>query len=181
MSESIKVSVTGCSGRMGRAAVAAINSDPELDLVSGVDVIELGSDIGELAGLDPLGITVSEDLASTLKKSGAHVAVDFTHPSVVLDNVKITIQSGVSPVVGTTGWNDDMLASIQELCNAKNVPAFICPNFAIGAVLMTKKVASGMIPGSHRTRQGDPVTRRVSGPSSQNPDSSPACGSCGAG
>lgn len=141
MSESIKVSVTGCSGRMGRAAVAAINSDPELDLVSGVDVIELGSDIGELAGLDPLGITVSEDLASTLKKSGAHVAVDFTHPSVVLDNVKITIQSGVSPVVGTTGWNDDMLASIQELCNAKNVPAFICPNFAIGAVLMMKFAA----------------------------------------
>lgn len=134
----VQVAVVGACGRMGKEVVKGILSRHNFQLVAAVDVREVGSDIGEIVGSKPLGIFVSDDLKSALKESGAQVAVDFTHPSVVFENVKAMIECSVAPVVGTTGWTEEKVKAIDRLAKRKKVPAVIAPNFAIGAVLMMK-------------------------------------------
>lgn len=135
---SIKVAVVGACGRMGREVVKGILSRPNLQLVAAIDIKEVGKDIGEVIGSRTVGIPVSADLVAALKESNAQVAVDFTHPSVVFENVKAMLECGVAPVVGTTGWTPEKVKTIDRLAKRKKIPAIIAPNFAIGAVLMMK-------------------------------------------
>ncbi len=134
----VRVAVVGACGRMGREVVKGILSRTNFQLVAAVDIREVGKDVGEIIGSKPLGIPVSGDLITALKGSNAQVAVDFTHPSVVFENVKRMIECGVAPVVGTTGWTAEKVKIIDRLAKRKKVPAIIAPNFAIGAVLMMK-------------------------------------------
>lgn len=136
--QSIHVCVVGCCGKMGREIVKGVLSRPDFQLVAGVDVKEVGKDIGEVLGGQLLGISVRSDLANALKESGAQVAVDFTHPSVVFDNVLTCLDCSVSPVVGTTGWTPEKVDEIDRLAKSKKLPVVIAPNFSIGAVLMMK-------------------------------------------
>ncbi len=140
-SQTVRVAVVGACGRMGREVIKGILAHPRMQLVAAIDVKETGKDIGEVLGGHPIGITVRSDLADALKESQAQVAVDFTHPSVVFDNVRTVINCGVAPVVGTTGWTAEKVKAIDRLAKRKKVPVVIAPNFAIGAVLMMKFAA----------------------------------------
>lgn len=133
----IKVLVNGALGRMGRTVVNAVNADDELELVGAVDIIE-----GEVEGMK-----IETNLDAALKKYSPDVMVDFTRPNVVFDNVMTALANKVSPVVGTTGLSDEAKEKIRELAEKNNTPAFIAPNFALGAVLMmliSQKVAKYM-------------------------------------
>ncbi len=110
------VSVIGASGRMGSEVCRAVDAADDLALAGRFDV---GDDLGDL--------------------SGAQVAVEFSVPSATLGNVLHCIERGVHVVVGTTGWDDDRLASVrQALADRPGVGVLIAPNFAIGAVLMMR-------------------------------------------
>ncbi|MBD3878959.1 MAG: 4-hydroxy-tetrahydrodipicolinate reductase [Quinella sp. 1Q5] len=122
----IKVLVNGALGRMGRTVCNAVKADAELELVGAVDVVA-----GEVEGL-----TVETNLDAALKRLTPDVMVDFTRPAVVFDNVMTALANKVSPVVGTTGLSDDAKEKIRALAEANDTPAFIAPNFALGAVLM---------------------------------------------
>lgn len=133
----IKVLVNGALGRMGRTVVGAVNADSELELVGAVDAYE-----GEVDGMK-----VDTNLDAALKKYSPNVMVDFTRPNVVFDNVMIALANKVAPVVGTTGLSDEAKEKIRALAEANDTPAFIAPNFALGAVLMmlmAQKVAKYM-------------------------------------
>lgn len=133
----IKVLVNGALGRMGRTVVGAVNADSELELVGAVDAYE-----GEVEGMK-----VETNLDAALKKYSPNVMVDFTRPNVVFDNVMIALANKVAPVVGTTGLSDEAKEKIRALAEANDTPAFIAPNFALGAVLMmlmAQKVAKYM-------------------------------------
>lgn len=129
------VLVNGACGRMGRAVLKAVAEAENLKLVGAVDVVG-GADAGELAGSGANGIKVETDLKAALTRLQPEVMVDFTRPDVVYDNVMTALQAKVSPVVGTTGLSDAQKADIKKLAEEKDTPAFIAPNFAIGAVLM---------------------------------------------
>lgn len=131
----ITVLVNGACGRMGQAVLKAVLDDTELELVGAVD-IKGGADVGELLGLAKTGVTVETNLAAALERIKPQVMVDFTRPDVVFKNVVTAIEHHVSPVVGTTGLSDEQKAEIKKLAESHNAPAFIAPNFAIGAVLM---------------------------------------------
>ena len=94
----IKVGVLGANGKMGAQTVATINAATDLELVAALD---LGDSI------------------ETLKKSGAEVVVDFTHPDSVMANLEYAINNGINVVVGTTGFDSAKLAKVKELL-AKN-------------------------------------------------------------
>ena len=133
----IKVLVNGALGRMGRTVCNAVKADSELELVGAVDVFE-----GEVEGLK-----VETNLDAALKRLTPDVMVDFTRPAVVFDNVMTALANKVSPVVGTTGLSDEAKEKIRELAEANDTPAFIAPNFALGAVLMmlaAQKIAKYM-------------------------------------
>ena len=133
----IKVLVNGALGRMGRTVVAAVKADSELELVGAVDIIA-----GEVDG-----VKVETNLDAALKNFAPDVMVDFTRPNVVFQNVMTALENKVSPVVGTTGLSDDAKEKIREAAEKNQTPAFIAPNFALGAVLMmltAQKIAKYM-------------------------------------
>ena len=111
----MRVAVLGAKGKVGTTMVAAVQAAPDLELSAAVD-----------AG-DPL---------SLLTDSGTQVVIDFTHPDVVMDNLKFLIKNGIHAVVGTTGFTAQRLDTVAGwLAERPGVGVLIAPNFAIGAVL----------------------------------------------
>jgi len=111
----MRVAVLGAKGKVGATMVQAVVDAPDLTFTAGVD-----------AG-DPL---------SELVDSSTDVVIDFTHPDVVMDNLKFLIDNGIHAVVGTTGFTDERMSQVQDWLAAKpDVAVLIAPNFAIGAVL----------------------------------------------
>ena len=114
----IKVSVVGAKGRMGLHVVEAVNNAEDTQLALALD-----------AGDDLTQITTDN----------TDVVVEFTVPSVSLNNVLTLIGQGVDVVVGTTGWTDEKLAQVKSAIANGPKPetqkVFIAPNFAISAVL----------------------------------------------
>lgn len=117
----IAVIVNGALGKMGQACIAAIEADPELKLVGKADK--------------------GDDLTGLIKKTGAQVVVEFTHPSVRLQNIEAIVKGGAQAVVGTTGFTDPDLKQVENWCKTYNTGVLIAPNFGIGAVLMMQFAA----------------------------------------
>jgi 4-hydroxy-tetrahydrodipicolinate reductase len=111
----MRVGVLGANGKVGATMVAAVEAAADLGFSAGVD-----------AG-DPLSLLVD---------TGTEVVIDFTHPDVVMGNLKFLIDNGIHAVVGTTGFTDERLAQVRAwLSERPGVSVLIAPNFAIGAVL----------------------------------------------
>ena len=129
------VIVNGACGRMGQAVLKAVQEADGLELGGAVD-IKGGADTGSLVGLPANGILVETDLEALLARKKPEVMVDFTRPDVVFGNVMTALAHKTSPVVGTTGLSDEQKAEIAKAAEENDTPAFIAPNFAIGAVLL---------------------------------------------
>jgi len=63
--------------------------------------------------------------------SGADVCIDFTHPTVVVNNIKQTAALGKNMVIGTTGWYDQM-DDVKQVVAANGVGLIWSGNFSIG-------------------------------------------------
>ena len=116
----IAVGVLGAGGRMGAATCDAVEADPDLNLVARVG---------------------REDPLEELARAGTEVAVDFTTPDAVLDNIKFCLQNDIHCVVGTTGIEDSHLKEIHGWSGSSRANALVAPNFALGAVLMMRFAA----------------------------------------
>jgi len=103
---------------MGSAACAAVEAADDLELVA-----RLGSG-------DPLPL---------LTDAEAEVVVDLTRPDAVMANLQFCVENGIHAVVGTSGFDDDRLATLRGwLAEAPGVGVLVAPNFAVGAVLMMR-------------------------------------------
>ncbi|HVX53173.1 4-hydroxy-tetrahydrodipicolinate reductase, partial [Nocardioides sp.] len=117
----INVGVLGARGKVGSEICTAVESADDLSLVARVD-----------AG-DPI---------ASLEQAEAQVVVDFTHPDVVMDNLRHCVEHGIHAVVGTTGFDEERLATLRGwLADAPGVGVLIAPNFSIGAILMMRFAA----------------------------------------
>ncbi len=135
-----RVVVNGACGRMGQEVVKTVVESDDL-LVGVCDHSNIGENIMEILALDEDPMLIKKDLYETIEETQPDLIIDFTIPSVVMDNIKIALKNGVSMIVGTTGITDVDLKSIDELCKENDVNALIVPNFAIGAILMMRFAA----------------------------------------
>lgn len=79
------------------------------------------------------------DSLDALTEARAEVVVDFTNPSVVMDNLRWCIDHGIHAVVGTSGFDDERVAEVRGwLGDSPSVGVLVVPNFSIGAVLMMR-------------------------------------------
>ena len=111
------VAVLGAKGRMGSEVIRAVTAAADLEVGAAYDV----GDTLDLAGVD--------------------VAVDFTHPSAVMDNLRACIDAGVHAVVGTTGFDAARLDTLRRWLEGSSVGVLVAPNFGIAAVLMMRFAA----------------------------------------
>jgi 4-hydroxy-tetrahydrodipicolinate reductase len=65
---------------------------------------------------------------------GIEVAIDFTTPGAVVENIRRVASLGVNMVVGTTGWNDK-LDEVRGIVERGGVGMVFAPNFSIGVQL----------------------------------------------
>lgn len=113
---------------MGTEVCRAVVADPELMLSAAVDPAHAGA---EAAG----GVKIRADL-DALK--GVHVAVNFSLADTAMTNLRWCAENGVHAVVGTSGLTNADLRELEQLFPKGGPNCLVVPNFAIGAVLMTR-------------------------------------------
>lgn len=138
----IRVGVVGACGRVGQLVCRSVAEADDLSLVAAVDRSSVGRSIGGLIGRPEIDVPVTDEL-DRLLEAEAEVAVDFTHPDVVLDNVRWCVTHAVHLVVGTTGLSRDDLVEVERSIAAEGGESnvIVAPNFALGAVLMQRFAA----------------------------------------
>ena len=112
----IRVALAGHTGRTGRELAPALAAANDVDYVGG-----LGR---------------ADDVPAFLGRSRPQALVDFTHPSVALDNALAAVAAGAVPVVGTSGLSGEAVDRLEAACGEAGLGGIVAPNFAIGAVLM---------------------------------------------
>ena len=108
----------GARGKVGTQICLGVEEADGLELVAQVDV---GDDLG------------------SLEAARTEVAIDFTHPDAVMANLEHCIAHGIHAVVGTTGFDEERIATVRRwLDAAPQVGVLVAPNFSIGALLMMR-------------------------------------------
>ena len=130
----VQVGVFGANGRMGRMLIKAVTEDAQMVLATAgcrAGSALIGQDAGVLAGMQPLGVRLSERLADVLK---ADVAIDFTLPDATLAHATAAAEAGTPLVIGTTGLSNQQEATLSSL--AATVPIVYAPNMSVGVNLL---------------------------------------------
>ncbi|TCK82662.1 4-hydroxy-tetrahydrodipicolinate reductase [Albibacterium bauzanense] len=99
----------------------------------------------------------------------ADVAIDFSTPSAVLENIEFCFRANVPLVVGTTGWYDK-LDDIKEQCLTHNHTLMYGSNYSIGVNIffhINKLLAKAMNPYKQYEVQVEEIhhTQKLDAPS----------------
>ena len=110
----MKLVVNGCAGRMGQTLVRLIAEDERLTLVGALENANspaLNEDAGKLAGLDALGVKVTDNALNVMKDADG--VIDFSDPSASAALSALAAQTRIVHVIGTTGFTADQEAEIE--------------------------------------------------------------------
>ena len=135
MSVPLNLLITGAGGRMGRQLTKTITQTDSCQLVAAIEHEQnpdLSRDAGTLAGIEPLGITVSADLEAGLNK--ADMIIDFTRPEVTMRALELCQSQNKALVAGTTGMSEEQKKQLTAA--AMNIPIICAPNFSTGINIM---------------------------------------------
>jgi 4-hydroxy-tetrahydrodipicolinate reductase len=129
------VAVFGISGRVGRCLVRAIRESADFALTGALaspTSAALGRDAGEVAQAGPMAVQVTADRTQALAK--ADIAIDFTLPEALGENLAAVQRAGIPLVVGITGLD---LARVAELRRfSERLPVIAAPNMSLAANLL---------------------------------------------
>ena len=135
----LRVGVAGALGRLGRVACTAIEAADDLRL-SAAFARRAGTLLAdEIPGVG--GEVVIDGELGAFLSHGLDVVVDCTVQPVTVKVARASVEAGVSPVIGASGWTDEQLAALSARCEASGVPGMFVPNFSFGAVLMMRFAA----------------------------------------
>ena len=124
---------------MGAAIVRACVAEGSLDIVAAVaspGSKSLGRDIGELAGIAPLGVNVAGELSPDL--GGAQVAIDFSRPELSLRALNVCRAARVPIVIGTTGHEAEFDARVAAA--SRDIGVLVAPNTSLGVAVARELV-----------------------------------------
>lgn len=162
----INVSVTGAAGRMGKQIITLLLQEDDIEVVGATEIDghpSIGKDVGEIIGIERIGVLVSDNLDKAASK--ADVVVDFTNPKATLDAASYASSKRKPMVIGTTGFSRDEKIRLEKL--AKGFACVISPNMSVGVNVMfeiTKKLAEllgnefdiEVIEAHHRNKKDSP-------------------------
>ena len=69
------------------------------------------------------------------------VAIDFTYPGAIMENIESVAKLGKNMVVGTTGWYDK-IDTVKEIVKQNNIGFIWASNFSIGVNLFFKMMGN---------------------------------------
>jgi 4-hydroxy-tetrahydrodipicolinate reductase len=125
---------------MGQRLVQLVTACPELALSGAVDRHDspfFGRDAGEMAGLGPLGVAVTDDFGPAA--AAAEVYLDFSSPEGAGDRARAAASAGTAAVIGVTAIPEETVEVIRSA--AATVPVVLAPNMSFGVNLMYRLAA----------------------------------------
>lgn len=136
MAQPLSIAIHGATGRMGARLIQLIQADPSLRLGAAIDRPEhpgIGGDVGPLVGLGGLGVPLRGALDAPVD-----AVIDFSAPAASLRIAEVCRVRGIPLVVGTTGFEPDQKAALEEA--ADRIPLLISPNLSRAVNLLMKLV-----------------------------------------
>ncbi len=140
----IKIVIAGAAGRMGRTLVRQVAQTPGCVLAGALEATGsefLGKDAGALAGLEPLGIAITDDPLPLIAKANA--VLDFTSPAAAVIHASLCAQARIVHVIGATGFEAHHEAAIAAA--ARHAIIIKAGNMSLGVNILaqlTKQVAA---------------------------------------
>jgi 4-hydroxy-tetrahydrodipicolinate reductase len=144
----MKIAVLGAAGRMGQALTRVLAETPGCTLAGGLEAKgspAIGRDIGELAGLEPLGVAVTDDPLPLFAQVDG--VLDFTSPASTGEFAALSAQSRIVHVIGTTGLTEADKARLEAA--ARHATIVKAGNMSLGVNLLaalTAEVARALGP-----------------------------------
>ena len=135
----IRVTIAGASGRMGRTLIRAVSETHDMRLAFALERpghTALGADAGVLAGLSSNGIAVTDDSLAALAASDT--VLDFTSPAASVPLAELSAQARIVHVIGTTGFCDEDLARLKA--SARHAVIVKSGNMSLGVNLLAALV-----------------------------------------
>lgn len=144
----MKIAVLGAAGRMGQALIRVLAETPGCTLAGALEPKGspvIGRDAGELAGLEALGVAVTDDPLPLF--AHADGVLDFTSPAATVEFAALAAQARIVQVIGTTGFSDADEAKLEAA--ARHATIVKAGNMSMGVNLLaalTAQVARALGP-----------------------------------
>ena len=126
-----KIIISGCNGHMGRVVADICATDPQVEVVAGIDI---------LGQPNPNFPVFSSPAACDVE---ADAVIDFSHPSALAPLLEMCQARNLPVVLATTGYDQQQLEAISEA--ATHIPVFRSANMSLGVNVLldlVKKAAS---------------------------------------
>jgi len=142
----MKIAVMGVAGRMGRELVRTVNDMQGCVVAGGVEPEGspfIGQDIGVLAGLNELGLSVGSDALELCTKVDG--ILDFTTPKASVEFSALAANARIVHVIGTTGFCEADEKAIAAA--ARHATIIKAGNMSLGVNLLsaiTRQVARAL-------------------------------------
>lgn len=130
-----RVAISGAAGRMGRTLVEACQAADQIVITAALEHSGseyLGRDLGELAGVGSLGVSLVDSLA--VVANDFDLLIEFTRPEATIENLRLCQQLGKAMVIGTTGLSREQIGEIEQA--ARDIPVVFAPNMSIGVTVL---------------------------------------------
>ncbi|ADZ72714.1 Dihydrodipicolinate reductase protein [Polymorphum gilvum SL003B-26A1] len=124
---------------MGRALVRALTEMDGVAVSAAIEregSLDLGRDAGELAGVGPIGVRLTDDPLTAF--AAAEGVLDFTAPRASLAFAELAAQARIVHVIGTTGWQDGDSAPLKAA--ARHARIVKSGNMSLGINLLAALV-----------------------------------------
>ncbi|ADB59689.1 dihydrodipicolinate reductase [Haloterrigena turkmenica DSM 5511] len=137
----VRIGVTGATGRMGREVIAAATDRDDCKVVFAVNREPDGETV------DGVEIEPADEFGSLVVDREPTAVVDFTGPESAVDYAAACADAGVAFVTGTTGFDDDQRAALEDA--GDDVAVLHAPNFARGVQALVNVVGEAVqnLPG----------------------------------
>jgi 4-hydroxy-tetrahydrodipicolinate reductase len=124
---------------MGCALVRAAAHTPDIRVAAAVASpasAALGRDAGEFAGVGPIGVAITHDLAAAV--GSADVVIDFSNSRATAANLAACRSARRPLLIGTTGIAAELAAEFDSA--AREIPLLVAPNTSVGVTLLIELV-----------------------------------------
>jgi 4-hydroxy-tetrahydrodipicolinate reductase len=135
----MKIAIAGAAGRMGRTLTRIASETSGIEIAGGLESSgsqQVGTDMGELAGIGKLGVKVSSDPALLLAQVDA--IIDFTVPAATVALSAMAAQKRLVHVIGTTGLSEVDEGKIRDA--ARQARIVKSGNMSLGVNLLAALV-----------------------------------------
>ena len=120
----IKISITGCMGRMGQQIIRSLKREKNFQIIS---ITENAIINKKISGLKP-------QLNSESSFRNTNIIIDFTVPECTMEVLKIAYKLKKKVVIGTTGFSKKQENLIKKY--SKKIPILKAGNMSVGINLL---------------------------------------------